>query len=246
MTTAFLGALRFSPRFTLSLGLNDLRPRGRGLGADPHRRGGQRGRPAAPRPAAVRRALLRGGRLRRRRSARSEGCRSGEGRCSARSPSIPSVAGRDGRDEVLFAIPRLPPDRLRQVLQSCEGLKLSYKILPVSFAVPERPRQRRTCSRTWLAEDLLRRGTSAVRRRGAPARSSGAGGSSSPAPAGSIGSEICRQVALPRPAQPGPRGHQRERALLLYRAAATQQHPGRRRRRRGGGHSRPDAAVPAR
>jgi FlaA1/EpsC-like NDP-sugar epimerase len=36
--------------------------------------------------------------------------------------------------QLLFAIPRLPAARLREILAACADLKLSYKILPVSFA----------------------------------------------------------------------------------------------------------------
>lgn len=37
-------------------------------------------------------------------------------------------------DQLLFAIPRLPPARLNRILDSCADLKLSYKTLPVSYA----------------------------------------------------------------------------------------------------------------
>jgi FlaA1/EpsC-like NDP-sugar epimerase len=47
---------------------------------------------------------------------------------------LPSLAkSRDVR-QLLFAIPRLPAARLREILAACSSLKLSYKILPVSFA----------------------------------------------------------------------------------------------------------------
>ena len=37
-------------------------------------------------------------------------------------------------EQLLFAIPRLPAARVREILAACADLKLSYKILPVSFA----------------------------------------------------------------------------------------------------------------
>jgi FlaA1/EpsC-like NDP-sugar epimerase len=37
-------------------------------------------------------------------------------------------------EQLLFAIPRMPAARVREILSACAHLKLSYKILPVSFA----------------------------------------------------------------------------------------------------------------
>src|SRR6185503_11561458 len=37
-------------------------------------------------------------------------------------------------EQLLFAIPRMPAARVREILAACAELKLSYKILPVSFA----------------------------------------------------------------------------------------------------------------
>ena len=47
---------------------------------------------------------------------------------------LPALVERWRVDQLLFAIPRLSPDRLRRILDSCSDLKLSYKTLPVSFA----------------------------------------------------------------------------------------------------------------
>jgi len=43
------------------------------------------------------------------------------------------LASRDVQ-QLLFAIPRMPAARLREILAACADVKLSYKILPVSFA----------------------------------------------------------------------------------------------------------------
>ena len=38
------------------------------------------------------------------------------------------------RKQLLFAIPRAPAARIREVLRACAELKLAYRILPVSYA----------------------------------------------------------------------------------------------------------------
>ena len=112
---------------------------------------------------------------------------------------LPDVCRRWRAEQVLFAIPRLPPERLRQVLDSCADLKLSYKIVPVSFAYLN-DRLGASALQDIAAEDLLRRSPirfapQAVRPHveGRRILVTGAGGS--------IGSEICRQVATGRPAR---------------------------------------------
>ena len=102
--------------------------------AHAHRRRRLRRRPAAARPAALGRARLRRRRLRGRRPAqvgpvdrRPPGARADRRSCrrSRRSREV---------EQLLFAIPRMPAERLREILAACAELKLSYKILPVSFA----------------------------------------------------------------------------------------------------------------
>lgn len=47
---------------------------------------------------------------------------------------LPELVQRWRVEQLLFAIPRLSPNRLRRILDSCSDRKLSYKTLPVSFA----------------------------------------------------------------------------------------------------------------
>src|SRR4030095_11825166 len=47
---------------------------------------------------------------------------------------LPQIARSREVEQLLFAIPRMPAERLREILAACAELKLSYKILPVSFA----------------------------------------------------------------------------------------------------------------
>jgi FlaA1/EpsC-like NDP-sugar epimerase len=47
--------------------------------------------------------------------------------------SLPELAASREVQQLLFAIPRLPAARLREILAACASLKLSYKMLPVSF-----------------------------------------------------------------------------------------------------------------
>ncbi len=111
---------------------------------------------------------------------------------------LPEVCRRWRVEQVLFAIPRLAPERLRQVLDSCAELRLSYKSVPVSFAYLN-DRLSAGTLQDLAAEDLLRRNP--VRfapemikphLEGRRILVTGA--------AGSIGSEICRQVAACAPA----------------------------------------------
>jgi FlaA1/EpsC-like NDP-sugar epimerase len=111
---------------------------------------------------------------------------------------LPDVARRWRAELLLFAIPRLPAEQLRSVLDSCAELKLAYKILPVSFAYLH---DRMTVSmlQDLAPDDLLPRSPvsfdqEAIRAqiRGKRVLVTGA--------AGSIGSEICRQLARHEPA----------------------------------------------
>jgi FlaA1/EpsC-like NDP-sugar epimerase/UDP-N-acetylmuramyl pentapeptide phosphotransferase/UDP-N-acetylglucosamine-1-phosphate transferase len=106
---------------------------------------------------------------------------------------LPVICRRWRVEQILFAIPRLDPARLRQVLDSCGGLGLSYKILPVSFTYLNE-RQGGAVLQDLAPEDLLGRrqvsfDPSEIQRRlrGRRVLVTGA--------AGSIGSEMCRQVA---------------------------------------------------
>ena len=48
--------------------------------------------------------------------------------------AVPGLVEALGIRQLLFAIPRLPAARVREVLAACARFKLNYKILPVSFA----------------------------------------------------------------------------------------------------------------
>jgi len=106
---------------------------------------------------------------------------------------LPRLARRWQVKQLLFAIPRLAPERLRRVLDTCAELKLDYKILPVSFAYLH-DRLSVSMLQDLAPEDLLSRtpvrfdaGEIGSYVRGRRILVTGA--------AGSIGSEICRQVA---------------------------------------------------
>jgi FlaA1/EpsC-like NDP-sugar epimerase/UDP-N-acetylmuramyl pentapeptide phosphotransferase/UDP-N-acetylglucosamine-1-phosphate transferase len=106
---------------------------------------------------------------------------------------LPVICRRWRVEQILFAIPRLAPARLRQVLDSCGGLGLSYKILPVSFTYLNE-RQGGAVLQDLAPEDLLGRrpvsfDPAEIQRhlRGRRVLVMGA--------AGLIGSEMCRQVA---------------------------------------------------
>jgi FlaA1/EpsC-like NDP-sugar epimerase len=111
---------------------------------------------------------------------------------------LASVVRSRGVERLLFAIPRLPAARLREVLGSCADLKLNYKILPVSFAYLQ-DRVASAMLQDLSPEDLLPRHPQGVVTeemlgliRGRRVLVTGAGGS--------IGSEICRQLAAYAPA----------------------------------------------
>jgi FlaA1/EpsC-like NDP-sugar epimerase len=102
-------------------------------------------------------------------------------------------------EQLLFAIPRMPAARVREILAACADLKLSYKILPVSFAYlndraglsaladlsPDHLLPRHEVRFDEEELDRLVRGRRVL--------VTGA--------AGSIGSEACRQIAAHAPAR---------------------------------------------
>ena len=222
MTTALLVALRFSPRFTLTW-LHDRRTPGSGartraliIGAgsagDLLLRDLQRSTEHSYEVVgfvdddAVKRGMSIGGRP-----------------VLGSIADIPSFAARKGVDELLFAIPRLPAARVREILQSCEGLKLAYKVLPVSFAYLS-DHVSVNMLHALAPEDLLPRhevqfDEEELRRliRGRRVLVTGA--------AGSIGSEICRQVASHGPHSVSLVDINENGLYFLYRHL-TQQYPG--------------------
>jgi FlaA1/EpsC-like NDP-sugar epimerase len=112
--------------------------------------------------------------------------------------ALPDVVRRREVHELLFAIPRLPAARLREILALCADLKLGYKILPVSFAYLN-DRVSASMLQELQPDDLLLRrqvsfdeGEIRALIRGRRLLVTGA--------AGSIGSEICRQAAACGPA----------------------------------------------
>jgi FlaA1/EpsC-like NDP-sugar epimerase len=112
---------------------------------------------------------------------------------------LKDVARRFRVEQVLFAIPRLPPERLRQVLDSCADMKLAYKTVPVSFAYLN-DRLSASSLQNLSTDDLLRRrpvrfGSEVIRPHVQNKRILVTGA------AGSIGSEMCRQVAACGPAR---------------------------------------------
>ena len=105
---------------------------------------------------------------------------------------LPRLATDLAVDTVLIAIPRIAPERIREILSVCMGCKLSFKILPVSFAYLS-DRVAVSMLQEVTPEDLLPRGEvnlsasgDLVTIRGRSALVTGA--------AGSIGSEICQQL----------------------------------------------------
>lgn len=136
---------------------------------------------------------------------------------------LPALCRRWRVTHVLFAIPRLGPERLRQVLDSCAELGLSYKSVPVSFAYLN-DRLPAAMLQELAAEDLLSRSpvrfeSGAIGRRVEGKRVLVTGA------AGSIGSEICRQVADCSPASLVLADIDENGLYLLYRSLR-RQHPG--------------------
>jgi FlaA1/EpsC-like NDP-sugar epimerase len=111
---------------------------------------------------------------------------------------LPELAASRDVQQLLFAIPRLPAARLREVLAACASLKLSYKVLPVSFTYLNehvRPSMLADLSPDHLLpRHEVRFDDQELDRlvRGRRILVTGA--------AGSIGSEACRQIAAHAPA----------------------------------------------
>jgi FlaA1/EpsC-like NDP-sugar epimerase len=110
---------------------------------------------------------------------------------------VPKLVRDLGIAQLLFAIPRLPAARVREVLAACAEFKLTYKILPVSFAYLN-DRVSVSMLQDLDADDLLPRAQVVFEPRetlelvaGRRVLVTGA--------AGSIGSEICRQLAEMQP-----------------------------------------------
>lgn len=192
LTTAFMGALRFSPRFALTW-LSERRIA----------RGGELVRAIIVGAGSAGELLLRD--LRRSdehpyvvvgfvdddpaKRRLSIGGRPVLGT----TEDLPRIVLRRRVQQLLFAIPRPPAALIRRVLSLCAELKLSYKTLPVSYAYLS-DRASASMLQSLAPEDLLQRGEARfdpgeVRSlvEGRHILVTGA--------AGSIGSEICRQVA---------------------------------------------------
>jgi FlaA1/EpsC-like NDP-sugar epimerase len=111
---------------------------------------------------------------------------------------LPQIARSRDVEQLLFAIPRMPAARVREILAACADLKLSYKILPVSFAYLN-DRADSSALSDLSPDHLLPRnevrfdeGEMGALVRGRRILVTGA--------AGSIGSEACRQIAAQAPA----------------------------------------------
>jgi FlaA1/EpsC-like NDP-sugar epimerase len=136
---------------------------------------------------------------------------------------LPDIVRRRGVRELLFAIPRMPAGRLREVIQLCSDLKLGYKILPVSFAYLH-DRVSASMLQALQPDDLLPRRPVLFDReqigekvRGRRVLVTGGGGS--------IGSEIARQVAELGPSRLVLLDSNENELYLLYRHLLAR-HPG--------------------
>jgi FlaA1/EpsC-like NDP-sugar epimerase len=112
---------------------------------------------------------------------------------------LPELLRERDVHQLLFAIPRLPAARLRDILNACADQKLSYKILPVSFAYLN-DRVSLSMLHDLSPDHLLPRhevrfdeGELDALVRGRRILVTGA--------AGSIGGEACRQIAAHGPAR---------------------------------------------
>jgi FlaA1/EpsC-like NDP-sugar epimerase len=135
---------------------------------------------------------------------------------------LPRIVRRRDVQQLLFAIPRPPAALIRRVLSLCGELKLSYKTLPVSYAYLS-DRSSASMLQALAPEDLLQRSQarfdpSEVQSlvEGRRILVTGA--------AGSIGSEIGRQVASYRPAHLILADINENDLYLLYRDLG-QRHP---------------------
>jgi FlaA1/EpsC-like NDP-sugar epimerase len=112
---------------------------------------------------------------------------------------LPEIAKSRGVEQLLFAIPRMPAARVREILAACADLKLSYKVVPVSYAYLN-DRADLSALADLSPDHLLPRhevrfdeGELDTLVRDRRILVTGA--------AGSIGSEACRQMAAHAPAQ---------------------------------------------
>lgn len=111
---------------------------------------------------------------------------------------LPSAAKQSGARQVLVTIAEIPPELLRRIVSLCESERLSVKILPGLYQVIEEQAGGLGKLRDVSIEDLLGRDSIQLDMnlvgsflRGRRVLITGAGGS--------IGSELCRQVAKFRP-----------------------------------------------
>ena len=105
---------------------------------------------------------------------------------------LPSIVRRQRVSQILIAIPRLPPRRIRQILSLSADLKLRFKIMPVSYVYIQE-RAASDVMQDLAPEDLLQRepvafaeSSCGIELAERVALVTGA--------AGSIGSEICAQL----------------------------------------------------
>ena len=112
---------------------------------------------------------------------------------------LPDLVRRWHVRQLLFAIPRLPAPRLRHLLSACAGQKLNYKILPVSFEYLNE-RVNTAMLQDLAPDDLLPRHQVAFEASDVAARVAGRRMLVTGA-GGSIGREICRQLAAAAPEQ---------------------------------------------
>jgi FlaA1/EpsC-like NDP-sugar epimerase len=114
-----------------------------------------------------------------------------------RHSDIPKLCGKHGIDEIIIAIPSAPPSRLRHILDHCKDVKAKVRILPgVGDLIDGKVRI--GALRNVDLEDLLGRDPVALDagliERHITGRTVMVTGA-----AGSIGSELCRQIARRSP-----------------------------------------------
>jgi len=198
LTTALIGALRFSPRFALTW-LNEQRIA----------RAGERVRSIIVGAGSAGELLLRD--LRRSDEHPYEvvgfvdddrakwGSSIGGRPVLGGIEDLPTIVLRRRVHQLLFAIPRPPAALIRRVLSLCAEHKLNYKTLPVSFAYLS-DHAGAALLQSLAPEDLLPRSEARFDQSEVAALVQGRRILVTGA-AGSIGSEICRQVAAHRPAR---------------------------------------------
>lgn len=112
--------------------------------------------------------------------------------------ALPELVARHRVTQVLIAIPRLPPERIRRILGLCKQESVSFKIIPASFAYLDQKISaamlHELSPEHLLPRDPISFDREEIHRLVAGRRVLITGG------AGSIGSEIARQVAGHAPA----------------------------------------------